>query len=48
MRALQDIIAEMRHEIEKVCIIMPVVGEKLDELADEMDDVIERFEDDLR
>lgn len=46
MRALEDILAEMRHEIEKVCIIMPVVGEKLEKLADEMDDCIERFDDD--
>lgn len=46
MRALQDIIAEMKHEIEKVRIIMPVVGAKLDELADEMDDCIERLDDD--
>lgn len=46
MRALQDIIAEMRHEIEKVCIIMPDVGAKLDELVDEMDDCIERLDDD--
>ena len=48
MRALEDILAEMRHEIEKVRIIMPDVGAKLDELADEMESVIERFEDDLR
>ena len=48
MRALQDILDEMKHEIEKVCIIMPVVGEKLDELADEMDDCIERLDDDGR
>lgn len=48
MRALQDIVAEMKHEIEMVRIIMPVVGEKLEKLADEMDDCIERFEDDLR
>lgn len=48
MRALQDIIAEMKHEIEKVCIIMPDVGEKLEKLVDEMDGVIERIEDDLR
>lgn len=48
MRALQDIIDEMKHEIEMVRIIMPDVGQKLDELADEMDDCIERFEDDLR
>ena len=48
MRALEDILAEMRHEIEKVSIIMPDVGAKLDELADEMDDCIERFEDDGR
>lgn len=48
MRALEDILAEMRYEIEKVRIIMPDVGAKLDELADEMEDCIERFEDDLR
>ena len=48
MRALEDILAEMRHEIEMVRIVIPVVGQKLDELADEMDDCIERFEDDLR
>ena len=48
MRALEDILAEMRHEIEMVRIVMPVVGAKLDELADEMECVIERFEDDLR
>lgn len=48
MRALQDIIAEMKHEIEKVCIIMPDIGAKLEELTDEMEDCIERFEDDLR
>lgn len=46
MRALQDIIDEMKHEIEKVRIIMPVVGAKLDELVDEMDDCIDRFDDD--
>lgn len=48
MRALEDILAEMRHEIEMVRIVMPVVGQKLDELADEMSECIERFEDDLR
>ena len=48
MRALQDILAEMKHEIEKVCIIMPDVGAKLDELADEMDQVIDSMDDDLR
>lgn len=48
MRALEDILAEMKHEIEMVRIVMPVVGQKLDELADEMDECIERFEDDLR
>lgn len=46
MRALEDILAEMRHEIEMVQIVMPDVGAKLDELADEMDDCIERFDDD--
>lgn len=46
MRALQDIIAEMRHEIERVLIVMPYVGEKLEKLADEMDDCIERLDDD--
>jgi hypothetical protein len=48
MRALQDILDEMKHEIEKVCIIMPDVGAKLDELADEMDECVERLEDDGR
>ena len=48
MRALQDIVDEMKHEIEKVCIIMPVVGAKLDELADEMNQVIDSIDDDLR
>lgn len=48
MRALQDILAEMKHEIEKVCIIMPDVGAKLEELADEMDHVIDGMDDDLR
>lgn len=48
MRALEDILAEMRHEIEMVRIVMPDVGAKLEELADEMDECIERFEDDLR
>ena len=48
MRALQDILDEMKHEIEKVCIIMPDVGAKLDELADEMDQVIDSMDDDLR
>ena len=31
-----------------VRIVMPDVGAKLEELADEMDECIERFEDDLR
>ena len=48
MRALEDILAEMKHEIEMVRIVMPVVGAKLDELADEMEDCIERIEDDLK
>ncbi len=48
MRALEDILAEMRHEIEMVRIVMPDVGAKLDELADEMDKVIDSIDDDLR
>ena len=48
MRTLEDILAEMRHEIEMVRIVMPDVGAKLDELADEMEDCIERVEDDLK
>lgn len=48
MRALEDILVEMKHEIEKVCIIMPDVGAKLDELADEMNQVIDSIDDDLR